>query len=290
MTAQPITLDPTIATELSGGMDSGVLELPFPVVYFWALNGQATFKSQGGALYYGGWACKVEDMKSVVDQTHGYEYPGLKQATIPTREGGEFEAYTTRSLIVAPIAFRQSWLLDRQRFSEYTEGGRQHVQVLVNLGVKASETSFESWGPAVLTAKGYQARNLMNAFGTWDKHTSALRYKIAAGVPAWCFYLGVGTFGKERVSLNVGKPGAQSPITPIGPYLPDLSDAVLSALFVKNEIAALMVDYKQRGADWLNAWKDAEANGNVDHFASQQEADQDDQGGPDNFVEDGVPF
>jgi len=258
---EPITLDPTLARKLDLGMRSSEsVELPFPVVYVWALNGQASYKSQGGALYYGGWACKAEDMQAMTDQ-QGLSIPAdWKLVTIASRDGGEFEAYTNRHVIVAPIGKRESWLTDGKRTTEYVEGGRRHLQVLAYMAEARGENGskqFVPWGPVILTAKGYQARNLLDAFARWNKATAQLRWRVAPGVPAWCFYLSLGTFGKERQAINVGKPGAQSPITPISAYISErLNDELMANLFVGNEVAALMADLQDQASDWLNAWKE----------------------------------
>lgn len=261
-----ISLDSDLARKLELGMRSGdTVDLPFPVVYVWAFNGQAGYKSQGGALYYGGWACKSEDLQSVADQQGLIIPEDWKHVTISSRDGGEFEAYTTRNVIVAPIGKRISWLLDGKRSTDYVEGARRHIQVLAYLAESKAENGRESpsaisrqfvpWGPVVLTAKGYQARNLLDAFSRWEKTTAQLRWKIASGVPAWCFYLSLGTFGKERQVLSVGKPGAQSPITPISVYIPEkFNEELISSLFVGNEVAAIMADLQDQASDWLNSW------------------------------------
>jgi len=278
----PITLDVNLAKKLDRGMRAGdTVELPFPVTYIWALNGQASYKSQGGALYYGGWACKTEDLQALTDQQGSPIPADWKQVTIASRDGGEFEAYTTRNVIIAPIGKRESWLFDGKRFATYVEGGRRHLQVLSYLAEVKGENGvplppsagtvsasgkppagngnkeFVPWGPVVLTAKGYQARNLLDAFARWDKATSQIRWKIAPGVPAWCFYLSLGTFGRERLAINVGKPGAQSPITPISVYVPDrISDDFISGLFVGAQVAELMSSLQDQATDWLKAWKE----------------------------------
>ncbi len=257
----PITIDMNLAKKLELGMRAGeAIELPFPVVYIWALNGQAGYKSQGGALYYGGWACKAEDVQATTDQL-GLAIPGdWKLVTISSRDGGEFDAYTARSVVVAPIGKRISWLSDGKRHSEYIEGGRRHLQVLAYLAESRGENGnrqFFPWGPVVLTAKGYQARNLLDAFARWDKATSQIRWKISPGVPAWCFYLSLGTFGKERQVINVGKPGAQSPITPITAYIPDrINEDLISSLFVGSEITQQMSTLQDQASEWLKAWKE----------------------------------
>jgi hypothetical protein len=266
----PITLDTTLAKKLDMGMRAGdAVELPFPVIYIWALNGQASYKSQGGALYYGGWACKAEDLQAITDQQELPVPADWKQVTIASRDGGEFEAVTSRNVVVAPIGKRESWLFDGKRFADYVEGGRRHLQVLAYLAEPRGENGkkqFAPWGPVVLTAKGYQARNLLDAFVRWDKATSQIRWKIAPGVPAWCFYLSLGTFGRERQAINVGKPGTQSPITPISAYIPErLTDDFVANLFVGHQIAEQMATLQDQAADWLKAWKE-EAAVEVEEF------------------------
>ncbi len=285
-----ITIDADLAKKLELGMKSGeAIELPFPVVYAWALSGQASYKSQGGAQYYGGWACKAGDMQALCEAVNINIPSGWTPATVVTKDGDEFEAYITRLAIVAPIAKRISWLYDGKRYPDYVEGGRRHLQVLAylteQLGEKGSYT-YEPWGPVVLTAKGHQARFVLESFSKWEKATAQIRSKIARGVPAWCFYLALGTFGKERLVTNVGKPGAQSPITPINAYIPEkLTEETVAGLFVGHEVARVMVDYQASAAEWLSAWKQAEAGQNgaapvEDEFFTP----------PDAGVEDDVPF
>jgi hypothetical protein len=261
----PIQLDSELANKLNSGMRSGdAIELPFPVVYSWVLNGQASYKSQGGALYYGGWACKADDLETVSEQSGITKPVGWQQVTISSRDGDEYEAYAARHVIVAPIGKRESWLVDGHRSSAYVEGGRRHLQVLAYLASVASNQaqgdnggkSYIPWGPVVLSAKGYQARNLLDAFAKWEKATAQLRRKVAPGVPAWCFYLALGTFGKERQTANVGKAGAQSPITPVSAFIPEgMDEKRLESLFVGDGVAAVMADLMDQAAEWLVAWK-----------------------------------
>ncbi len=260
---EPITLDQNLAKQLEGGMASGgAIELPFPVVYLWVLNGQAGYKSQGGAAYHGGWACKLDDTNLIAETTGAGIPSDWKVTSLSGRDGSEFETYSTRSVIVAPIGKRISWLDadGKTRSPEYQEGWRRHIQVLAYLAEKSGangEAKYEPWGPVVLTAKGYQARNLLDAFSRWKRATASLLHKVAPGVPAWCFYLALGTFGKERQVMNVGKPGAQSPITPVMAYIPEkVTDDLIARLFVGKEVAALMGDYLEQAAEWLKAWSE----------------------------------
>lgn len=290
----PITLDQNLARQLDEGMASGgATELPFPVVYLWVLNGQAGYKSQGGAAYFGGWACKLEDT-NLIAETTGVGIPSdWKVTSLSGRDGSEFETYSTRSVIVAPIGKRLSWLDadGKTRSPEYQEGWRRHLQVLAFLAEKSGEngkSTYTPWGPVVLTAKGYQARNLLDAFSRWKRATASILHKVAPGVPAWCFYLALGTFGKERQVLNVGKQGAQSPITPATAYIPEkITDEQVRKLFVGAEVASRMGDYLSQAAEWLKAWSEP-----VVEAAGMQAAPEDD-----NFLmpdqgaeEDSIPF
>lgn len=267
----PIDIDLNLAKKLDLGMRAGdAVELPFPVVYVWALNGQASYKSQGGALYFGGWACKSDDLQATAE-SQGLSIPeDWKHVTIASRDGGEFEAYTTRNIIVAPIGKRESWLQDGKRSADYVEGGRRHMQVLAYLAEGRGENGskqFIPWGPVVLTAKGYQARNLLDAFARWDKATAQIRWKIAPGVPAWCFYLSLGTFGKDRQVINVGKPGTQSPITPISAYIHDrMTEELIASLFVGRQVAEQMSELQDQASDWLKAWQDSNLVEPVEEF------------------------
>jgi len=251
-----INLDQSTIDKLNSGMTSSEsIQLPFAAPFLWALNGQPGYKQQGGALYFGGWACKAEDLEAVCRTGSLPVPPSWKSGTLSGRDGGEFDVFSTRSVIVAPIGKRESWLTDNKRSSHYVEGGRRHLQVLCYMGVK-NGPKIEPWSPVVLTAKGYQAMNLAKSFSAWDKATINQRSKVAPGIPAWCFYLAIGTFGEQRQVMQVGKAGASSPITPIGPYIPDdLSEATVESLFVGDVIATIMADYQDKAYEWLGAWK-----------------------------------
>lgn len=279
-----------LANKLAGGMKGGTVELPFPVVYAWVTSGQPSYKNQGGALYYGGLMCKREDMDAAADQ-NGYAVPSdWKQVSVATRDGSEFEAYATRFAVIAPFAKRLSWLTkDGQRVTKYEDGARRHMQVLAWLASNEStqeKRAFRPFGPVVLTAKGFQAKNMLDAFSGWHKSSSQARNKFANGLPSNLFYMFLGTFGKERVVVNVGKPGAQSPITPIRYFTPDnIDEALLKDLFVGDIVAERMSECLDEAQDWLKAWDTPQANDQFkagDEYGSVQPPDQNDE-----FV---VPF
>jgi hypothetical protein len=159
-------------------------------------------------------------------------------------------------LIVAPIAYRRSWLLKgttQGRVNRYEKGTRQHVQVLAEVGVK-TKTGFIPWGPVVLSCKGFQAKNLASAFSKWEEHTAPLRTQLAKGIPAWLFWAAIGTFGTDRVQDMVGSGQNTSPITPIGPYLSPITETTLKMLYGGEALAKLIVDYRKQAEQWAHAW------------------------------------
>lgn len=258
-----IQFDPNVANKIKAGMQTGeAVELPFPVVYLWVINGQTSYKAVGGALYYGGWACKQEQALEVA-QASGLAIPDdWVEAAIALKDG-EYEGFTTRAIMVAPFGKRESWLLDGRRHAQYVEGGRRHVQYLAYMA-ELREKTLVPWGPVVFSAKGYQARYLNDAIIAWEKATAQARMKLAPGIPASFFWMALGTFGKERQAINVGKPGAQSPITPITAYIPadGISPEVLERRYIGSDIAAIMADKAEEAEEWLSAWKrSAEGNG-----------------------------
>lgn len=261
-----ISLQGDAAERLQTGMEVGnATELPFFVPKMWVVNGDARLVSVGGALYYGGWAVSADDIKQFQEKYKFPEIPSfLQPGTMVTSDGKNIDIFSARSLIVAPIASRTTWSLqDGTRLREYAPGSRQHAQVIALLANKDATGHYEVMGPIMLTAKGFQAKNLLDSFSAWDKATRSVRGVIAPGVPAWCFYLAVGTFGKERKQLMVGK-SSQSAITPIRAYVPDeISSDLVEKLFVGQEAVDMMVYYLEGSAEWLHAYDTNRKNGNV---------------------------
>jgi hypothetical protein len=275
-------LDKELAAFLNETMKMGsAIELPFPAVYLWAVNGQASYKSQGGALYFGGFACKADNVTEVLDGNLDALPASWENTVISSRDGGEFDAYVTRSVVVAPFGQRESWLLDGQRYPDYQDGARRHLQVLAYLADRdEAGTQYTPWGPVVLSAKGYQAKNLKGALAQWKKDSRQAIAQIAPGVSPHLFYTAIGTFGKERQATQVGKPGAQSPITPIGLQpIPEITKDMLLKMFVGQETLRDMARLAGEAKEWLNAWK------NITHDAPTNDSEQ---GMPDEFS--GTPW
>lgn len=251
-----IKLANEISKTLTKGMEmGGGIELPFFAPVAWVVNGDAKLKALGGALFFGGWAINAEDMEQAMQQFGEAAVPsGWVKGEMISGQGKSFDAYTSRSILVAPIAVRESWFNQNGvRKPTFDIGLRHHVQVLSFVGFKNG--TIHPFGPMVLSAKGFQAKNLLEAFKAWNNHTAQVRRAIAPEVPAWCFYSAIGTFGAERKVVMVGK-SSQSPITPVSAYLPDkLEEAVMESLFVGETVAGMMAGYLDQAREWIKAWK-----------------------------------
>lgn len=243
------------------GMGGKAIELPFPVVYFWAINGQSALKAQGGAQYYGGWSSKADQVDLAIADTNRKKPAHWLEAFVAPKDGDEYAAYTARSLVFAPIYARTRWLGEggkyKLHFDQATGCIRQHIQMLVMMSDVNPETNRPVvWGPGVLSAKGYQAKYFGNAIAQWNKATQKLRSVISPNAPPNIFWCAVGTFGKERRTQEVGKAGRTSFITPLTLYVPDnLDEKYLESLYVGKETAAAMRDYKAQADQWLHAWE-----------------------------------
>lgn len=249
--------DPALGQRLNEGMDSnGIGQLPFTAPVLYVINGKAELSALKDARYFGGWGVDAGDFEDGLREWGIAKAPeSYVLAEMTSSEGKPYNNYITRSVLCAPICYRSAWIDPDhgKRSAEYFVGGRRHAQALVMLAYKNG--GIHVMGPAVLSAKGMQVQNLLNSFGAWEKHTRSIRREIAPNVPAWCFYLAVGTFG-ERKQVVVGKGKATHPITPVGAYLPpELSEKTLESLFVGEEVAGKMARYLEDAKEWREAWK-----------------------------------
>lgn len=254
-----ITLPDDVSASLNTGMQVGsAIELPFFTPTFWFLNGDARLLQVGGASYFGGWAVSKEHWDRATKEewfTDPSENAGLVETNLVTSDNKPLETCTSRSLIVAPMCSRLTWTTqDGGRYIEYVPGGRQHLQVIALLASRHEDGSFNALGPVMLTAKGFQAKNLQDSFAAWDRATKSIRQKVAPNVPAWCFYAAVGTFGTERKQVMVGKT-SQKAITPVSCYIPkQITEDTITKLFVGQENAASMAVYIEAAQEWLHAY------------------------------------
>ena len=256
----PVEIDDNAADVLKDSMKTGEgIELPFPALYLWSINGNAAHKKSADAQYFGGWAGKAEQIADAVEQVERGLPAGLTAAEIATRDGKDYAAYITRQIIVAPIAYRKRWISKdgHQTLPDYAPGFRQHVQCLMALGdIDPALKKVLFWGPAVITAKGFQASYLIATLKEFEKHIESERRKAAPAVPPNCFWRKIGTFGDKPNVKMVGPDGSQSPITPICVSLPDkLSAEKLAGLYVGKETVAEMVRLYSEATEWLAACK-----------------------------------
>jgi len=260
-----ITVPKEVSDNIKDGMEhGGSIQLPFAAPFVYVQNGNPQLKAAGGVSYFGGWSTDKDAMDECLKET-GQELPKYFTAEeMTSSEGKPLSNYASRFVVCAPIAFRESWIKNKDRYPEYQEGTRRHVQMIAYLadswieGEKGKrQRLYAPWGPVVLTAKGYQAKNILDAFGAWIHMTKDVRRVIAPEVPAYFFSACLGTFGEEPNFQRVGKGAQTSLITPIELYQPPTMDeAVVRRLFVGEAVYTIMSDCKEQAKDWLVAWKE----------------------------------
>ena len=259
MSDQTFNLDPMLLDQVNNASFSQRSGgLPFPTRYFYVINGDARMANGGvPAMFFGGFATDKAEWDGFTQQQNLSPLGGLTPGTIAGRDSnGTVDIYTTRSLYIAPVAARTGYLIDngKRRVARWQAGARKHVQMLVVLGNKDEAGNIVIYSPAVITAKGFQANNLMGAVDAWQKHTAAIRSTEAPGVPAWLFWLAIGTFGAQCTVEMVG--GQQkSPITPIKPYLPEpMTREILAKTYGGEKLARLIVELREKSQEWVSAW------------------------------------
>ena len=234
--------------------------LPVSAVYLWAHNRKPEFAD--GVSRFGGFAASASSVIELVDSQDLTIPETWDETELHGREGA-YGAYLTRSVIVAPIGFRLRWLNGTTGESKSTfdrDGGytRRHVQVLCGLGNINSGTA-AAGGYCILTAKGYQAGNLMDSLRDFYNALASARKAAGAdnGIAQCAFWHSVGTFGDDPDYQQVGS-SAKSVITPVVAHPKYLGEEItqerLKTIFVGRE------NYEQYGTvakdaeDWLNAW------------------------------------
>lgn len=240
-------LPENVTSTMQGSLGEGdAVKLPFSTAMFWVMNGDARLAQQGGVPYFGGWASDRAEFEAHA-KTIGFSIPEALNLMQFTGEDNTYEAYTTRALAVAPIALR------RRNASLEPNKFRSHVQLL-GLGMIVAKDRVDL-GPVVLTAKGYQASNLTNAFKKWEQASAEARREHAKNLDAKFFYNLIGTFGAQPVFDSVGK-AQQSKITPVVANIPDeITADQLRGRYVGQQNAARMAEMKEQAKDWLADWK-----------------------------------
>lgn len=211
------------------------IQLPFTAPLFWWNNGNKQMKQLGGVSYFGGW----QGSQDVVE-TALHEYGSLPEGfTVESRTGndGDYVVYACRAVTVVPVRTRKRW-----------KDNRSHSQTLCLLATKDESGERVSWGPIVLSGKGYATDRLSKAIQSWVMHSREVRDKLAPNVPAWYFWCAYGSYG-EFVEEIVGS-GKQSPITPIRAYLPKMTDDLLTKLYVGEDLARAISEYESQSKEW----------------------------------------
>jgi hypothetical protein len=237
----------------------GGVRLPFPALFIHVKNGDQKLRGAAAStpsLYFGGWEADAGQVAELIDA--GVVTDTLKTWAAYDGVSGSktWDAVGARQVAVSYIAKRERWISkDGQSWSpKYDEGhSRRHLQVLVSL--------YENRGyycPAILTAKGFQVSEVLNAFGVWDKAMAPLKKEInATSFPRGAFWLEIGTEGERPNFKTVGKPGSENMITPMTAVGADkLTADKLRKRYVGREILAANVRMLTEAKDWLAAWSE----------------------------------
>ncbi len=256
-----------IDENMAGG---GGVELPFMVGVTWIMNGDAKMaalvqaKQAPAATFFGGWAAGTDDFAAMFESINAEVMPTWKAATLSNRAGKAYEVYVARTVTFAPFAMRSSWLHKdtRVRYPDYVQGTSQHVQIAGYFFYQAKnqnggQDEFRPLFPVVLTAKGFQAKNLQEALKAWKRNSMAARKKLGdKGESPWAFCMTIGTFGAERKSKMVGPQGKQSPITPVElAPVEKITAEYLESRYVGDAVLETMNEMAGMANEWMNAWK-----------------------------------
>ncbi|CAG0945313.1 hypothetical protein ANRL1_02250 [Anaerolineae bacterium] len=253
---------------LGDAMASDRIELPFAAGFAWVINGEAMYANQvktndaPPAAYFGGFAADLDAFEAV-HATLGMGMPkSWSKFDKTNRQGKTYGVYCARSLVIAPMGYRESWQTEdrKTRYPKYTEGCQRHIQILAQAALMLKDEAtggvkFVPWMPMVVSTRGTQCARLLGAVNDWNAKTRPLRAKLGTrGKNPFVFWIRVGTFGDRKQEM-VGKV-KQSPITPITLDVPtELNEQTLAARYVGNDMVLAMAEMTRASAEWLNAWK-----------------------------------
>jgi hypothetical protein len=228
------------------------IEIPFDVLYFsWSNGSPKASKDNSGVSYYGGWytdANKISERGiAPIQKLHAEEWYD--------KDGRSFQVYATRFLTVSVIAKRFRWMINP---NDQSDKGRAHGQILCLCANTYKDNSkkqiIEYWMPCVLTAKGYAYREIESAFLKFEKATAEIRSIKFYGAPAWLFWNHIGTFGNERISVEVGT-RKKNNIVPAQITIPsNLNPEIMEKLYIGDELSELRRKLKQEASEWIHAW------------------------------------
>jgi len=250
-------------TETQEAMQGGGVQLPFPVVYFWWVNGEKRDAQIGGVRYFGGWACDYEKMQDVSAAIGSPVPAGLEMTELVNDDGVFYNAYVSRFLSIAPIASRRRWIKQTKYGDD--ERGRSHTQWLCWLGSYDKEAGvYLPWGTAVLTSKGLASKAIWDAVTDFGMKTGGARREFANNLPAWFFYHPIGTFGEKPNFQEVGTQ-YKNTITPATAYVPaEITRENLLKWYIGKDIVERVHQLRLDAKPWLETWdKDKEAGDDI---------------------------
>ena len=248
--------------------EGGGVQLPFPTVFAWAHNGSKKMSKVGGVDFHGGWhinADGLEEMSESGELFTPFDKLTWKKETQNEGMASAYDVYTSRVLNIAPIAWRMSWLdkEGKNRAPDFDQSHtRSHLQYLCLLGQVISDgdkKQVQLIAPAVISVKGFgQTRALKEALGAWRKVIDPLRGGMnAKKLPAYTWWLTIGTHGDQPTFETVGKGSQTNDITPLKAII--LNDKPtaewMGARFIGTENFVLATSLLKESQDWLKAWK-----------------------------------
>lgn len=250
------------ADALNQGMKQENNALPFNAPLMWWENGNSQMRQVAQitpAVYYGGWVIETERFDDIQEERGGIPAGFVVTDKHNDEKNEDYQVYCGRMVVVAPMGYRVCWKMPKKlggtRHTKYVKGSRQHIQMLVMMANKTT-SGYVTWGPVILSAKGYQVNYLKDAVSEWAKQIDKMRRQYAPKTPPYAFWMGLGTYGEFNTKM-VGN-GEQSPITPIRVYTPkpeDMNLDMFKKLFVGKDTVAQMADYIAQSREWLDAWK-----------------------------------
>jgi hypothetical protein len=243
----------------------GEISLPFPKVSVFWHNGKPDADKTRGVYHYGGFFSGAEDITNeLADFNIKPEAIGWKGDTWTDKDGKEYAVYSSRQIFVAPVANRKVW---RKYVFEGVEKNKSTYSLLGFMAYPTAE-KLCFLGPVIISASSYSGAMLEDAVKKWPSITAEARAKAAPNVPAWQFYIPIGTFGDKRVAVKVGNGPKTSMIVPAQIFVPDKgwTPEKIEKYFVPDEVVDQMIDTKKAADEWLN-WKPDESKTQQDSRA-----------------------
>jgi hypothetical protein len=236
----------TSLNPLSGS--DNTVKLPFPVLNLYWHNGNQMAPREG-AKYFGGWEAGAEDIVADMALLGLDQLPAgfIGPETWVNREGKEYDVYSSRMVLAAPITSRMKWY---EKEYNGVKKSRSTFSVLCYLAT-TDNNAYTPWGLAVLSASGMAGVELRNTFGNSMREAAKGLRSSNIAYPAEFFYHPIGTFGPQRITKTVGKQGASSPIVP--PQYPQLewNKATAEKHFVGDVVMAIMTTSAGEAQDWV---------------------------------------